>query len=53
MEFEVYLKQQLALHPSMQPQDVVKLCYQAAHGAEHLLSDIKAAEKYFYQEKRC
>ena len=50
MEFEVYLKQQLQLHPSMQPQDVAKLCYQAAHGAEHLLTDFSAAEKYFYQD---
>lgn len=50
MEFEVYLKQQLALHPSMQPQDIAKLCYQAAHGAEHLLTDLSAAERYFYAE---
>lgn len=50
MEFEVYLKQQLQLHPSMQPQDAVKLCYQAALGAEHLLTDFDAAEKYFTAE---
>ena len=50
MEFEVYLKQQLQLHPSMQPQDAVKLCYQAALGAEHLLTDFDAAEKYFTEE---
>ena len=50
MEFEVYVKRQLALHPSMQPQDVAKLCYQAAHGAEHLLTDALAAERYFYAE---
>lgn len=36
----------------MQPQDVVKMCYQAAHGAEHLLSDIDSAERYFYEEFR-
>ena len=28
----------------MAPQDVVKLCYQAARGAEHLLADTKRAE---------
>ena len=50
MKLEVYLQEQLLLHPSMQPQDVAKLCYQAAHGAEHLLCDLEAAEKYFYQE---
>lgn len=50
MEFEAYLKQQLLRHPSMRPQDVVKLCYQAAHGAEHLLCDLAGAEKYFYAE---
>ena len=32
------------------PQDVVKLCYQAAFGAEHLLSDISAAKRYFDME---
>lgn len=34
-----YLHEQVALHPSMQPQDVVKLLFQAAFGAEHLLTD--------------
>lgn len=38
-----YLREQAFLHPSMQPQDVVKLCYQAAFGAEHLLADKEAA----------
>ena len=44
------LKEQLVLHPSMQPRDVVKLCYQAACGAEHLLSDSEAARVYFEEE---
>lgn len=44
------LRQQLQLHPSMQPRDVVKLCYQAACGAEHLLSDIDGAKQYFEEE---
>ena len=32
------------------PQDVIKLCYQAAFGAEHLLADISAARRYFDSE---
>lgn len=50
MSFEYYLKEQFQKHPSMQPQDVVKLCYQAAYGAEHLLSDLSVARKYLEQE---
>jgi uridine kinase len=34
----------------MQPQDVVKLCFQAAFGAEHLLGDIGRVRKYFNNE---
>lgn len=34
----------------MKPQDVVKMCYQAAFGAEHLLSDISVAKRYFDAE---
>lgn len=36
--FASYLKHQAKLHPSMTPQDGVKLCFQAAFGAEHLLT---------------
>lgn len=39
MDFKSYLLQQIKRHPSMQAQDVVKLCYQSAYGAEHLLND--------------
>ncbi|MDD3261447.1 MAG: hypothetical protein PHU79_05985 [Oscillospiraceae bacterium] len=49
-EFETCLLQQAALHPALQPQDTVKLCYQAAFGGEHLLKDLPAAETYFRQE---
>lgn len=52
MEFSDHLKEQLRLHPSLQPQDVIKLCYQAAFGAEHLLMDIDRAKKYFSEEFR-
>ena len=37
--FATYLKHQAVLHPSMTAQDGVKLCFQAAFGAEHILSD--------------
>lgn len=45
-----YIKLQLELHPSMQPQDIIKLCYQAAFGAEHLLLDKERALKSFDEE---
>lgn len=47
MDFSTCLLEQLRLHPAMQPRDVIKLCYQAARGAEHLLSDIARARTYF------
>lgn len=50
MEFQVFLRQQLDRHPGMQTRDVIKLCYQAAFGAEHILQDKAAAEAYFYKE---
>lgn len=50
MPIEKYLLEQVSLHPSMQPQDVVKLCYQASFGAEHLLTDFTGAESYFVSE---
>lgn len=34
----------------MEPQDAVKLCYQAAFGAEHLLKDKEAAYRYLEEE---
>ena len=39
MDFGQCVAEQIARHPSMTPQDLIKLCYQAAFGAEHLLSD--------------
>ena len=45
-----YLETQLRLHPSMTPRDVVKLCYQAARGAEHLLADPERARMYLFRE---
>lgn len=50
MLFQTCLAQQLKLHPSMQPQDGVKLCYQAAYGPEHLLNDLDGAWRYLEAE---
>lgn len=50
MNFGKYLMEQADRHPSVQPQDIVKMCYQAAYGAEHLLSDLKGARKYLEEE---
>lgn len=50
MQFKKILRQQVSAHPSMEPRDVVKLCYQTVFGAEHLLNDLEAAEKYFMRE---
>jgi len=41
---------QAALNPSMQPQDVLKMCYQAAFGAEHLMTDERSARAYLERE---
>lgn len=45
-----YLTEQLIRHPSMRPQDLAKLCYQAARGAEHLLMDPHRAHLYLEKE---
>ena len=50
MNFEFYLNEHIKKHPSAMPQDIVKLCYQAAMGAEHLLRDTSAARRYFFGE---
>ena len=50
MTFKNQLRTQAALHPSMQPQDVLKMCYQAAFGAEHLLKDEDSARNYLERE---
>lgn len=50
MDFKYYFEEQIKKHPAVRPQDVAKMCYQAAMGAEHLLADISAAKRYFYYE---
>lgn len=52
MGFSELFRQQLYSHGSIQSQDVVKLCYQVAFGAEHLLNDVEAAKGYFDREFR-
>ncbi|MBQ1827014.1 MAG: hypothetical protein II126_03485 [Erysipelotrichaceae bacterium] len=47
-----YVLAQCRMHPSMQPQDIVKLCYQAVFGADHLLKDIEYARQMFLDEYR-
>ena len=50
MKIQDYLTEHIKKHPSVMPQDIVKFCYQAAFGAEHLLSDVAAARQYFDAE---
>lgn len=50
MNFEKYVLKEIENHPSVQPVDIVKLCYQASFGAEHMLSDLNTAKKYFEME---
>ncbi|MBE6679549.1 MAG: hypothetical protein E7598_03405 [Ruminococcaceae bacterium] len=45
-----YLLKQIELHPSIRPRDVVKMCYQATFGAEHLLFDTAKAREMFFAE---
>lgn len=50
MSFEKYLKMHIKLHPCMKAADLVKLCYQAARGGEHMLADISRARAYLCEE---
>ena len=45
-----YLFRQYQLHKSLTVTDVLKQCYQAAYGAEHLLTDKEAARRYLERE---
>ncbi len=46
----LYICEQIKKHPATEWQDIIKLCYQAAFGAEHILEDAAAAKKYFFDE---
>lgn len=50
MNFEKCLTEHIKSHPAIKPQDIIKFCYQATFGAEHLLSDTDAAKRYFIDE---
>lgn len=50
MEFRDYFLEQMERHPAMEARDAVKMCYQAAFGAEHLLQDREAAYLYLKEE---
>lgn len=45
-----YLTEQYRRHPALAAEDVAKLCYQAARGAEHLLTDLDRARAYLERE---
>lgn len=38
------------MHPAMEPRDAVKMCYQAAFGAEHAAPDKDRAANHLYRE---
>ena len=50
MTFADILAAHVRAHPSLQPQDALKLCYQAACGPEHLLDDLETARQRFDDE---
>ena len=50
MDFTFYLEEQIKLHPSIQLQDILKMCYQSVFGPEHMLADVDRAKAYFMQE---
>jgi len=50
MDLTKYLLDEAKRHLNIAPQDIKKLCYQAAFGAEHILNDISKAQAYFYDE---
>ncbi len=50
LSFEACLRAHMENHREETAQDIVKFCYQAAFGAEHLLKDLSAARAYFMDE---
>lgn len=50
MKFKDYLDYELNTKKCMEFQDVIKMCYQAAFGAEHLLTDLDKARSFFDEE---
>ncbi|MCL2571444.1 MAG: hypothetical protein FWE11_03495 [Defluviitaleaceae bacterium] len=50
MDLSPYILEEAKRHSSVTPQDIVKLCYQAAYGVGHILSDTTRALEYFNDE---
>ena len=50
LDFKTCVRQQAKMHPAIEPQDMYKLCFQAAFGAEHLIADEQRARAYLQQE---
>lgn len=50
MDFVSCLTRHMQRHGAVTPRDIIKFCYQAAFGAEHLLKDLTAAKAYFDAE---
>lgn len=50
MNERLYFEEQWKRYPLTQPIDAIKQCYQAAHGAEHMLRDVEGARAYFCRE---
>lgn len=48
--FSDILDAHLSRYPLMQPQDVIKLCFQSEFGPEHMVTDESAVEKYILSE---
>jgi len=45
-----FIENQAQLHPATRAQDIIKQCFQAAFGAEHLIADAEAARRYLEAE---
>lgn len=45
-----YLIEQIKIHPSVLPLDMIKLCYQTTFGVEHLLQDLTGTRQSFDAE---
>ncbi len=50
MRIEDYLFSHISSHPELQAQDVLKFCYQAFFGPDHMLVDEKWAKLLFFDE---
>jgi hypothetical protein len=50
MTLETILRDQFVRYPSMQLQDVYKLIYQAALGAEHTIADLEGTRQWLERE---